>query len=494
MFVGMEEAIYVDTDVTAVLTLFGYREGETEVVELGSDAISFPAAATDIVHCLRFTAGENDIIVRALLDYIDEAGLSIFEPRWMDDLTMVFAEGELPEDLPPVVEITQPENDAHIIPDDTVNLRAEIFEDRELRWVEYQINGGPEMRSGFLRSVEDPTLYLFGVNLIARTNFNPNEVNTLTVIAEDIAGQIDTDSVAFFYEPPPIPEPTLGQGTEPLDVTLFAGSLTQHGPFDHAWTGSEFQDFLVAKKDAMLRMPVYLSSGPFDPPVEVYDAELIMTRGDGTEMIYPALRLNPSSGSFDVGGPFEGLTDMYFYLPGEDLHPGEVTFDLHVMDVVYVDTVVHIGPAQFHEIPTQYQFYAIMDRALDATNSDIFVRQIENMGRIYPVPNGVATFSSASAGSSEGLIYAVAPGVIPLPRGFRSDSTTYDFTWDFMHDGPGDLVRLRRPEGRIVDCNGDGVVDEDDSEVSWLVDDDGDGVFDPGDSYPSGHILIAHAG
>jgi hypothetical protein len=36
-------------------------------------------------------------------------------------------------------------------------------------------------------------------------------------------------------------------------------------------------------------------------------------------------------------------------------------------------------------------------------------------------------------------------------------------------------------------------VDEDDSEVSWLVDDDGDGVFDPGDSYPSGHILIAHA-
>jgi hypothetical protein len=493
MFVGMEEAIYVDTDVTAKLTLYGYHEGETEVVELGSDAISFPARATDIIHCLRFTAGENDFIVRALLDYIDEAGFSIFEPRWMDDLTMVFAEGELPEDLPPVVKITQPENDAHIIPEDTVNLRAEIIEDRELRRVKYQVNLGPEMISGFSRSTDDPTHYLFGVNLVARSNLIPNAVNILTVIAEDIAGQSDSDSVAFFYEPAPTPEPNLGQGTEPLDVTLFAGSLTQHGPFDHAWTGSEFQDFLIAKKDAMLRMPVRLSSGLFDPPVEVYDAELIMTRGDDAVMVYPALRLNTSSGSFDVGGPFEGLTDMYFYLPGEDLLPGEVTFDLHVMDFVYVDTVVHIDTAQFHEIPTQYQFYAIMDRALDSTNSDVFVRQIENMARIYPVPNGVATFSSASAGSSEGLIYAIAPGVIPLPRGFMADSTTYDFTWDFIHDGPGDLVRLKRWEGNRVDCNGDGAVDEDDLVVSWLIDDDGDGLFDPGDPFPGGHILIAHA-
>lgn len=450
MFVGMEEPVYVDTDVAAVLTVYGLRAGESDLVQLGSDSVSFPALATNIVHCLRYTAEEGDIIVRATLDYVDTSGLSIFEPRWMDDLTMVYAETELPPDLPPQVEITEPEDGAPVIVDGAIGLRAEIVEDRELWRVFLSINSGPGMRSGFLRSSSDPTLYRFEVDIIARSMLRPNEENTLTVIAEDLSGQRDIDSVSFFYESEPEPGPILGGGSEPLRVRVFPGSLTQHGAFDVFFSGSEFQDFLVARKDAMLRLPILLlAESLIDPIPEVYGAELIMSREDGEVVRFPAMRLNGTTRAFDIGGPFRDLTLMYFYLPGRDLPPGEVDFELQILDDHYIQTRVPIGTARFYEIPPQYQFFAPMDRAITFDDFATLAREFPNVARVYPVPNGASLYAGARSGTSDGLIYAFSPSPVVLPRGFGPGSTTYNFAWEFIQEGSGGSY-LKRVKANVA--------------------------------------------
>lgn len=118
MFVGIDRPEKLDTGISAILTVFGYRGAEGGLVELGLDWIRFPPGPADIVHCLSFTAEEGDLITRAQLEYIDGEGSSAFETRWMDDLTIVFVEeGRLPENRPPVVRIISPEPDVTITDD-----------------------------------------------------------------------------------------------------------------------------------------------------------------------------------------------------------------------------------------------------------------------------------------------------------------------------------------------------------------------------------------
>ncbi len=57
VFVGMQEAVWVSGDVTAVLDVYGYRGGAGDLVRLGVDSTTFPAGPTDVIHCLRFDAG-----------------------------------------------------------------------------------------------------------------------------------------------------------------------------------------------------------------------------------------------------------------------------------------------------------------------------------------------------------------------------------------------------------------------------------------------------
>lgn len=99
-YVGLEEIIDVDSEVTAILSVYGLEGGEGEVVLLGSDSTAFPPEPTDIKHCLSFEADGEDLITQALLEYEDENG-SIAERWLMDDLTILRTEETAIEDQPP---------------------------------------------------------------------------------------------------------------------------------------------------------------------------------------------------------------------------------------------------------------------------------------------------------------------------------------------------------------------------------------------------------
>jgi len=204
VFVGMEEAMYVTGEVTASLIVYGYRPGSDELVRLGADSTTFPAAATDVVHCLKFEAAEGALIAWALVEYADSGGGSIAERRIIDDLTLVYAEAELPPDAPPVVEITAPADRASV-PGTTVHLRATIREDVDLERVAFQIDGGPETRLGAWPSATDPTAYFTGITF-STAIMEPGRTHLLTVTAYDGAGHFAQDTVTVLV---PTPVPTI---------------------------------------------------------------------------------------------------------------------------------------------------------------------------------------------------------------------------------------------------------------------------------------------
>jgi Bacterial Ig domain len=229
LFVGMEEALYVTGEVHAVLSAYGYHGASSDLVLLGSDSTSFPAAATDVVYCLRYTAAEGDIIARALVEYTDASGGSIAERRLIDDLTLVYAEAELPPDEPPVVEITSPA-DGSSLPGTTVYLRSTIREDRELASVRYQIDGGPETAIGAAPSTTDPTSYFTGVNFSASL-LTPGVPHILTISATDRAGQFATDSVTIII---PTPVPTIDIQAVKMEVVQVVQCLDNTHCADNA--------------------------------------------------------------------------------------------------------------------------------------------------------------------------------------------------------------------------------------------------------------------
>ncbi|HET7011785.1 MAG TPA: Ig-like domain-containing protein, partial [Anaerolineales bacterium] len=142
------------------------------------------------------------IITRALVEYTDASGASIAERRLIDDLTLVYAEAELPPDAPPVVEITSP-TDGSAPSGTTINLRASIWEDRELGEVRYQIDGGEETVLGAPHSLTDPSAYYTGVNFSASL-LSPGVPHILTISALDRAGHFASDSVTIIL-PTPVP-------------------------------------------------------------------------------------------------------------------------------------------------------------------------------------------------------------------------------------------------------------------------------------------------
>ena len=213
VFVGLQDVLYVSGEVRAVLSVYGYHGASTDLVLLGSDVTSFPAAPTDIVYCLRYTAAEGDTIVRALVEYTNADGASIAERRMIDDLTLVYADAELPPDRPPTVEVTGPADGASIS-GTTVYLRASIQEDRELGSVHYQIDGGAEMPVGASPSLTDPTRYTTAVNF-SSSILTPGVPHLLTVTAIDAAGQLGTDSVTIII---PTPVPTIDVQAVKMEV------------------------------------------------------------------------------------------------------------------------------------------------------------------------------------------------------------------------------------------------------------------------------------
>ncbi|MBF8255889.1 MAG: hypothetical protein HW375_796, partial [Anaerolineales bacterium] len=280
LFVGMPEPQYVTGDVTAILSTYGYHAGSSELELLGSDSTSFPAAPTDLIHCLRFTAAEGDIIARALVEYTDATGNSIAERRLIDDLTIVYAGEDLPPDRPPVIEITSP-TDGSSIPGTTVNLRAAIREDRELDRVHYQIDGGPEIALGASPSLTDPSAYFTGANF-SSAMVEAGVPHLLSVTAYDSAGQFAADTVTFIV---PTPVPTLDLQAVKMEVVQVVQCLDNPRCSDNAVP-------MLLGKPTWVRLYVRAEGGP---PARAVSGRLCQGRVATCDsgMVMPLSRITP---------------------------------------------------------------------------------------------------------------------------------------------------------------------------------------------------------
>jgi len=204
MYVGMEQAVETEGDVTARLEAFGYPAGGTEVGALGSGTVSFPAGTTPVEHCVSYRAPEGAVILHATLDYVDAAGHSIFEPRLIDDLTILPSALELPADLPPRVEITSPA-EGEIFTGGELLLRARIVEDRSLRSTGWWLEGGRVPGGGALVAgpAGEPGEYLVAREFPVADTLQEGSANTFIVRADDASGLRGEDRVTVYYQPPP---------------------------------------------------------------------------------------------------------------------------------------------------------------------------------------------------------------------------------------------------------------------------------------------------
>jgi hypothetical protein len=215
MYVGNLDDYTESGEIDAVLKVYGYSGGSESLTLLGSATTSFPAEPTDILECISFQAAEGDLIARATLDYL-VGGISAAERRVLDDLTFVYSEQELPQDMPPEVDITAP-TDTGIITAAYMPFRVNIVEDRALNRVWYQVGDGELQEVGFRPLLgDDPTQYYTLFNLTTGL-LDYAQPNTITVIAEDSAGQRDSDSVILTLATP-IPE---------LDLSVYKVEIIQ---------------------------------------------------------------------------------------------------------------------------------------------------------------------------------------------------------------------------------------------------------------------------
>lgn len=257
MFVGLESADYVDSEVTAELTVYGYRRGRSEVTIVGSDSVSFPPRATDIEYCLRVVPEEGTLISKAVLEYIDASGTSIAENRLMDDLTLVYAEegDAFPTDRPPDLAVDRPPADSYIT-DITIPVRASVTEDRGLRDAWYKINGSTPRRIAILSVADDPRQYRLAFNL-SQGELDPNRTNIIIVGVEDSNFQRDEEEV-LINVPTPVPE---------LDVELVKFEAVQVVQCLNNPRCADNSVPMMAGKPTMVRAYVRVRSGSLSSPV-----------------------------------------------------------------------------------------------------------------------------------------------------------------------------------------------------------------------------------
>lgn len=467
-YVGLEEVVDVDSEVTVVLTLYGLEGGTGSPVQLGTTSTSFPPEPTDIQHCLSFQAEEGDLITQASLEYVDAAGTSLVERRLMDDLTILLAEDAEVEDLPPEVTIENPEDGASIEEAELI-ARAVIDEDISLLDVDYRLNEGDWIDVPFSPDPASPSRHLTAVSLDADDLLYGRE-NTLEFRASDSARQEGTASVTFTY-----------RSGAPVTVHDLDYDFTQSGVFDV----EGFPSFLVAGKTGVLQVTGLPQIGGSLEPVSVDEAQLWMiTDDDRRRLVLPHQRVGDE---FEVVHPIpSGELELYYFIDGLSLHPAAYTFELVLKieeETVYSEI---LGYPEFREIPPQYQFHAMVEDPLSGSGAAGFNAQMMEMPRLYPVSDGLALYGAPSTPTDPGIIYQVAPSVIDLPNGINPATGEETFAWDFIYDGPGNRARLNADKG-VVDCNLDGVVDSTDRETKWLIG-DGDGNFDTGTIDPPGHV------
>ncbi|NIM94591.1 MAG: hypothetical protein GTO18_12900 [Anaerolineales bacterium] len=206
MYVGIEEGPSIGEDVTATLIVFGYQDGDLDLIELGTDSIVFPTQPADIIYPLHFVADEGDVIVQAILEYTDSEGKSVSEARWMDDLILVFYAGvELPEELPPGVYLLSSEDGSKITSTEDDSPIHESAEDR--------ISEGGEL--AFPGEVFVDQLVIYGPDC------TPNQA-TFSALISDPA--INPGYVSLLFLPPG-DSPTIGIEMEKSDSGVYKGTL-----------------------------------------------------------------------------------------------------------------------------------------------------------------------------------------------------------------------------------------------------------------------------
>lgn len=282
MFVGLEEARYVDSEVTASLTVYGYQPGRSDVRVVGSDSTSFPPRATDIEHCLRVVPEEGTLISKAVLEYTDASGGSIAEQRLMDDLTLVYAgeEESFPPDQPPDLVIDRPPRDSYIT-DVTIPVRASVTEDRDLLNAYYRINGSSPTRVSILTVPGDPRQYRLAFNL-SQGQLDPDRTNILTVGVQDSNFQNDEEEVLINV---PTPEPELDVELVKFEAVQVVQCLNNPRCADNSVP-------LLAGKPTMVRAYVRVRSGSLSSPISGR-----LCKGDvescTTAFVRPSNRITP---------------------------------------------------------------------------------------------------------------------------------------------------------------------------------------------------------
>lgn len=226
MYVGMDGALETSGQVTAQLSAYGYAPGASSVTLLGQASATFPAGRVPLVHCVVYRAPVGALITQATLDYRSASVSSILEPRLIDDLTLVFSEAVLPEEQPPQVEITAPD-EGQVFRGGLARLQATIHEDRALDRVllRYAVPAGAREQWLPFSPGASPQEYSVTFDLAVESALPPFADVTLVVEAIDRAGLRGQDQVTVRYEPPPTPTPT---PTVPaLDLELVEVEVTQ---------------------------------------------------------------------------------------------------------------------------------------------------------------------------------------------------------------------------------------------------------------------------
>jgi len=196
VFVGLNEQIWADEPFTATLTAYGLDDFGRRVV-VGSDSDTLGPEETAIEVCLAVEAPGQ--IFEVTINYNVAGGVA--EGEIIDDLVIRGPEEPVPvpeDDLPPVVEILEPLDGAHIT-DRYVRLSGQITEDRELARVEVWVNGSSYGEIGFSPAGE--STYIFALDALSGVDLTGCFENEVEVRTYDSAGNEGADTAAFFYDP-----------------------------------------------------------------------------------------------------------------------------------------------------------------------------------------------------------------------------------------------------------------------------------------------------
>jgi hypothetical protein len=248
MYLGREApSQYANESVVAVLTGYGATAGGTAGV-VAQNEIDLPGQPTNIDRCLSISAPTGQPIRSVTLEYINSAGYSVYDRRWMDDLTFVYQSYVSSPDRPPVATITRPESSATITTD-AVNLQFDITEDIGLNptnGVTISINGSSNLINlPFVRDVTNPVHYQATTSLL-RSFLRPFNTNTVRVVATDTAGQTGEAQVAFNFQPASAVDIIV----EEVEVT----QATQYFPDNHIP--------MYTNKPTLVRVYARILSGP----------------------------------------------------------------------------------------------------------------------------------------------------------------------------------------------------------------------------------------